>query len=555
MSGILKFKQQAESYIKIANQKASVGNYSDAIRLCKRAIEQSDNKKNDYAVTLAQFYKQIGNTTLANNVLFEIISKNKTLSKEFETNLFMNLAQNYTDDNKPEIASYYLAKYMNEISNYSDIEISVEEKDFCLTIDDFRVLKKDDEKVFYLNYANALMESQQYANAVELYKFVSIKSELRVEDYANLAFALYKLSVNDEALNYVNKIIEIAPTNIFVWSKLFSVTKGLQAYKQEEIIKNVLLNAKPANLDEVLELCNCFNECFLYDKAIELLLPQIKDNPYDIELNTYLAILYYNKGEDKKAIAIARQQLAMYGDYAPAYFYLKAFKIKEENGYKKQLCLFEDYGIPEDIAQENLDFIHNAVAKKIDIANELAQDCDTKMIVTWFFGTQKYHEAQELCSYLIKSYDKTQEFLKSMLTKYTYIDKVMQLILIKAIFGYNIKQTLNVVVDSALIKIAPKISDNFEELPKVFKSAYIIAIANASLTSLEFEEKLFNVFNKVVLATKDTQNTFKNENALAGVLLFKLAKNDIFKDIDAICSIMDINKKTFNSYLERIDGI
>ncbi|MEG1509504.1 MAG: hypothetical protein RR454_03505 [Clostridia bacterium] len=103
--------------------------------------------------------------------------------------------------------------------------------------------------------------------------------------------------------------------------------------------------------------------------------------------------------------------------------------------------------------------------------------------------------------------------------------------------------------------IAPKISDNFEELPKVFKSAYIIAIANASLTSLEFEEKLFNVFNKVVLATKDTQNTFKNENALAGVLLFKLAKNDIFKDIDAICSIMDINKKTFNSYIERIDGI
>ncbi|MBQ2612440.1 MAG: tetratricopeptide repeat protein [Methanobrevibacter sp.] len=133
------------------------------------------------------------------------------------------------------------------------------------------------KQLSYMAYIN-----QDFEKCCYFIKILIKIDKADIEDYTNLIYCCIQLNMIDDALKYAEKVIELDPTNLDVFTTLTIVYENLD---DEEKLKDVcekIINLKDdGTLQIILLKAQASLELGQKDEAFQLVDKAIKLNPYD----------------------------------------------------------------------------------------------------------------------------------------------------------------------------------------------------------------------------------------------------------------------------------
>ena len=133
------------------------------------------------------------------------------------------------------------------------------------------------KQLSYMAYIN-----QDFEKCCYFIKILIKIDKADIEDYTNLIYCCIQLNMIDDALKYAEKVIELDPTNLDVFTTLTIVYENLDdEVKLKEVCEKIINLKDDGTLQIILLKAQASLELGQKDEAFQLVDKAIKLNPYD----------------------------------------------------------------------------------------------------------------------------------------------------------------------------------------------------------------------------------------------------------------------------------
>ncbi len=587
---IVEMPTKPQDYKKLADVAIASGDVVQGLKYLSSAIKSTDLKpkqlaklKMDYARALSMRCKY-GYST---DVLFKVLAQDKKNQEVMSLIMF-----NYQALNMDDLVKYYHPKCKTYLEK--------RKKDFKSFLSDApgQVLMIDGEEIPIDDITDAdidsflgtdIIEKPQKKNSIftvidndskfqdlvsQMYDHASKQEFAQAIDSANQALklnvkksdriiplytkgvALMLMGYHREALDHVNKVLQEYPND---YSVNILKCELLSTINDKEGLKKAMEFFKSRPLDEILpfdRIMGIYLRNKLYKEGLEFVKPRMKFFTDSYTLNTYLAMLYFNLGEVKKAKEVLSELNGLYGDLCDARHLLnyinyginKPLLVSPQLGdildltikYSNEFVLFLEQEGRACASYATMD-IGNFVAKLKWISFNKAPDLAIAVIEKVFIISSK-----ELPTELGAKWRALKKEIAALLLCVEPLPETIQ----ECIVHYMLlsKGKVDIAVDGKFISADPML--DIYSLPLTFMKALVRAFSYSIVRGEELFLETLRFANNINGIYQERKFNWKSETAIFAVIMYyAYGKLPLSETIPGF----KYNEKLFNKYLQELE--
>ena len=556
MANILDLKLTQDELVALADKKLADGDTEGAVKYLKKALVQDDSCV-EAKIKLASIYADLGAHQISNAIFYRALVAKPT--PEQEDRIFYKLAHNFLDLGMLEVVAYYM-RYFGDDFDPSVLE-NREER-----LNPFHLVSKTPDEYYeqLIEKAYARIQERDFDGAIALAEKVDKSSKAR--DAANhITLVAYMMKNDVDRVIYEAKGMLEKEDSLSVRSTLATALmieeRNTEAYEVvEEILK------KDYNrLEEILIILPLLVSLNMHSHVIIYTQKALKHLPLQPNGLIWLSQALYNVGQKAEAKRVMRTVLDIYGDYAPADYYLDLYDTSiDEVEYVQMMPnlkvphteRFRRYKLLEEYSKLSKD----------DFDNALDNNEDLQRLVRWAFVDGNEKVVGLLLQRMSFADSKWLEgFYREVLITPGLSFDSMSAILAYILDGGH-KIDFSIVTQDRFKDVTLRLPKAFYHLPKTFREAVGYSVCDIIYTDEDpntYINRLCSAVNNIVDVDDDNLIYFikkperltrlRSAQTLAGVLLAYVYYDEENPKMDSI-NRYGLNERTFDKYYKIIFG-
>lgn len=375
---VLSFDRPADFYYQAAVRNLDGGRYISALPLIRQAIAK-DPKNEEYLLTLAEIYTDIGKFDQSNAILFDLVEKNEDI-----TECYYGLGCNFIGLNDLEKAAQSFEKYL-DIDPYGEYRDDVVEflgfiEEYGISDDDFLEDAMQRKGYDLAGEGKKSLDSGDFKRAIELLSSIEYKSDDMMFAKNNLALSHYCNKDTDEAIKIAKEVLKADKDNVHACCNLalFYADKGDYLHLTEYIGK--IVHLKPQTPEDIYKIAITLCDLSQHETAVKFWNKYLMEKPYDEKGLFFAAIADYNCGNHNGAISKMGDIIKIDPNNSIAKYYCGYMK---ENGDTKDKIEYK-MAVPEAEAKRRIKYIDDVLKEDEKSAlRHWKEDIKFKDILIW----------------------------------------------------------------------------------------------------------------------------------------------------------------------------
>ncbi len=557
MANIVDLKLTQNEYVALADKKILSGDTEGAIKYLKKALSVDDSCV-EAEIKLANIYADLGAHQISNAVFYRALVSKPT--PEQEDRIFYKLAHNFLDLGMLEVVAYYM-RYFGDDFDPSVLENN-EEK-----FNPFHLVSKTPDQYYehLIEKAYQRIQERDFDGAIAIAE--KIDKDSKAGDAANhITLVAYMMKNDVDRVIYEAKRMLEKEDSLSVRSTLATALmieeRNTEAYDVvEEILK------KDYNrLEEILIILPLLVSLNMHSHVIIYTRKALKHMPLQPNGLIWLSQALYNVGQKSEAKRIMHTVLDVYGDYAPADFYLDLYETNPiEVEYVQMMPnlkvphteRFRRYKLIEEYSKLSDD----------DFDNALEYNEDLQRLVRWAFVDGNEKVTNLLLQRMSFAESKWLEgfYRQVLISPGLSFDAMSQILAYLLDGGYDLD--FSVVTQDRFKDISLRLPEAFYNLPKVLREAVGYSLCDIIYTDEDpntYINRLCDAVDNIVgldsegnviyfIKKPEKLIRLRSAQTLAGVLLAHVYYDEDNPRIDSI-NRYDLNEKTFDKYYKILFG-
>ncbi len=354
---ILKFKQPAEFYYRMAQKLMDNGRYVNALSAIRKAVDM-EPEDYEYSLCLAEVLTELTKYEDSNRVLFDIIERGDDVSAE----CFFCLGCNFMGLNDIPKAQESFEKY---IQVQPEGEYREEVEDFLYYFDseeygEYYEEDGEDEEFEKAREGKRYLDRGEYEKAVETLE--AIDNEDGEMSYAknNLALAYYCLKNIVKAMEITRKVLKKNKANLHANCNMAVFMSEVGRMQEAAKHVNAALKAKTETSEDIYKIAITLCELKRHEEAISYLKELAAISPYDEKVLYYLAAAYHNTGRPKEAINLLDDIKKLDHPGVIADYYIRRInqEIQEPESYEEMAYVYQ---VPAEEAKKKIKYLNDSL--------------------------------------------------------------------------------------------------------------------------------------------------------------------------------------------------
>ncbi|MBO7326600.1 MAG: hypothetical protein J6U74_03720 [Clostridia bacterium] len=557
MANIVELKLTQEELLSLADKKLLSGDTEGAIKYLKKTLALDDSCV-EALIKLADIYANLGAQQISNTVFYRALVSKPT--PEQEDRIFYRLAHNFLDLGMLEVVAYYM-RYFGDDFDPSVLE-NKEEK-----INPFRLVSGSQDEYYegLIEKAYARIQDRDFDGAIALASKIDRNS--RAGDAANHITLVSYMMKNDvdrviyEARRMLEKEDSLSVRSTLA-TALMIEEKNQEAYEVvEEILK------KDYNrLEEILIILPLLVSLNMHSHVIIYTKKALKHMPLQPNGLIWLSQALYNVGQKSEAKRVMRTVLEIYGDYAPADYYLDLYNTNPDEVEYVQMMPTLKVPHTERFRRYKLLEEYSKLSKD-DFDNALDNNSDLQKIIRWAFVDGNEKVLQLLLQRMSFAESKWLEgFYREVLITPGLSFDTMSAVLAYILDG-DYELDFSVVTQDRFKDVSLRLPEAFYQLPKIMREAVGYSVCDIIFTDEDpntYINRLCNAVDSIVGVGKEGKLVYfikkpeklvrlRSAQTLAGVLLSYVYYDEENPKMDSI-NRYNLNERTFDKYYKILFG-
>lgn len=576
MKKLIKFQPNAKTFFSIAEEKYDEGDYPSAVHyFYKSYLKQGDINS---LVALGETYADLGEPERGLKYLFLALDRDYN-----NIDIRESIADCFLDLDEEETAFFYFRQSIS-VKHFKEIMEECDDDNGLLPRPPIRVLEKNDSVPLSIaikllqsgdiDYAKEVLltikpESEQYGSACNLlalteldggqpekaleYALKSLEKKDNIDARCDMMMAYHALGDLENAQKAADALEALRPktdehkTIAFAYIKTGDAGRALKHLK---IVNDSGMGGRDILVSYALALYNTGEK----EQARQIMVSALKTYPGDLTVKTLAAELaagrplglypFLDVGLAKdfcKEIDEKLDILRLNGENpficennSPDSDGDEADKVSDGEANKENDDALNDGGLN---AEENLnvggslkpnkktskEFVLNADENlsadknkiKPDDNNDFFEDESFKEKIRWLFQN-RFSGSQNRAALILGRHKRWHPFLRELL-----LDNDLELPTKKtclfSLLGVGNVEKLGMVLDGLYTRLKPRYPLDMDGR---FRAAYCLAFSAFAFSDAEFESRLFNAANKILIKYHQHRDVLTNEDTLAAVIFF-----------------------------------
>lgn len=557
MANIFRLQLTQDDCLALADKKILSGDNEGAIKYLQKALSLGDSCV-EAQIKLAGIYANLGAQQISNTVYYRALVSKPT--PEQEDRIFYSLAHNFLDLGMLEVVAYYM-RYFGDDFDPSVLE-NFEEKQ-----NPFHLVSNTPEGYYesLIEKAYARIQERDFDGAIALANQVDKNSRARdAANHITLVSYMMKNDVDrviDEAKRMLEKDDSLSVRSTLA-TALMIEERNNEAY---EVVEK-LLEKDYNRLEEILIVLPLLVSLNMHSHVIIYTKKALKHLPLQPNGLIWLSQALYNIGQKQEAKKVMRTVYDVYGDFAPADYYLDLYDTNPPEVEYVQMMpnlkvphteRFRRYKLLEEYSKLSKD----------DFDNALEHNEDLQKLIRWAFVDGNDKVIQLLLQRMsFASSTWLEGFYREVLITPGLSFDTMSAILAYLLDGEN-NLDFSVVTQDRFKDISLKLPEAFYKLPKVLREAVGYSVCDIIYTDEDpntYINRLCSAVNSFVgldgggdvvyfIKKPERLTRLRSPQTLAGVLLAYVYYDEEDPRMDSI-SRYDLNERTFDKYYKIIFG-
>ena len=557
MANIVDLKLTQNEYVALADKKILSGDTEGAIKYLKKALSVDDSCV-EAEIKLANIYADLGAHQISNAVFYRALVSKPT--PEQEDRIFYKLAHNFLDLGMLEVVAYYM-RYFGDDFDPSVLE-DKEEK-----FNPFHLVSKTPDQYYehLIEKAYQRIQERDFDGAIAIAE--KIDKDSKAGDAANhITLVAYMMKNDVDRVIYEAKRMLEKEDSLSVRSTLATALmieeRNTEAYDVvEEILK------KDYNrLEEILIILPLLVSLNMHSHVIIYTRKALKHMPLQPNGLIWLSQALYNVGQKSEAKRIMHTVLDVYGDYAPADFYLDLYETNPIEVEYVQMMPNLKVPHTERFRRYKLIEEYSKLADG-DFDNALEYNEDLQRLVRWAFVDGNEKVTNLLLQRMSFAESKWLEgfYRQVLISPGLSFDTMSQILAYLLDGGYDLD--FSVVTQDRFKDISLRLPEAFYNLPKVLREAVGYSLCDIIYTDEDpntYINRLCDAVDNIVgldsegnviyfIKKPEKLIRLRSAQTLAGVLLAHVYYDEDNPRIDSI-NRYDLNEKTFDKYYKILFG-
>ena len=557
MANIVELKLTQEELLSLADKKLLSGDTEGAIKYLKKTLTLDDSCV-EALIKLAGIYANLGAHQISNAVFYRALVSKPT--PEQEDRIFYALAHNFLDLGMIEVVAYYM-RYFGDDFDPSVLE-NKEEK-----VNPFRLVSGSQDEYYegLIEKAYARIQDRDFDGAIALASKIDKNS--RAGDAANhITLVSYMMKNDVDRVIYEAKRMLEKEDSLSVRSTLATALmieeKNQEAYEVvEEILK------KDYNrIEEILIILPLLVSLKMHSHVIIYTKKALKHMPLQPNGLIWLSQALYNVGQKSEAKRVMRTVLEIYGDYAPADFYLDLYSTNPDEVEYVQMMPALKVPHTERFRRYKLLEEYSKLSKD-DFDNALDNNSDLQKIIRWAFVDGNEKVLQLLLQRMSFAESKWLEgFYREVLITPGLSFDTMSAVLAYILDG-DYELDFSIVTQDRFKDVSLRLPEAFYQLPKMMREAVGYSLCDIIFTDEDpntYINRLCNAVDSIVGVDNEGKLVYfikkperlarlRSSQTLAGVLLSYVYYDEENPKMDSI-KRYDLNERTFDKYYKILFG-
>ena len=559
MARIVKMQLTSEELLSIADKKLQNGDTEGAIKYLNKALLLDDSFV-EAQIKLANIYADLGAHQISNTVFYRALVSFPT--PEQEDRIFYKLANNFLELGSLEVVAYYM-RYFGD-----DFDVSIlENKNEGGKFNPFHLVSKTEDDYYegLIERAYALIQDRDFDGAIALAEKVDKGSKVR--DAANHVILVSYMMKNDvdrvidEAKRMLDKTESLGVKSTLATALMIEERTAEACEVVEEILKTDY-----NRLEEVLIVLPLLVNLNMHAQVVVYTQKALKHMPLQPNGLIWLSQALYNVGQKREATRVMNTVHEIYGDFAPADYYLDLYSQNPPEVEYVQMMPNLKVPHTERFRRYRLIEEYSKLSKE-DFDNALDYDPVIQRIIRWAFIDGNEKVLNLLLGRLSFSDSKWLErFYREVLIRPGLSFDSMSAILAYLLDGgYDLD--FSVVTQDRFKDVSLTLPDAFYKLPKLIREAVGYSICDIIFTDEDPNTYLTRLVNAVdnICGLDDHGNVvyyikkaekftrLRSVQTLAGVLIAYVYFDEENPRMDSITRY-GLNEKTFDRYYNIIFG-
>lgn len=380
------------------------------------------------------------------------------------------------------------------------------------------------------NTAVELLKEKDYEGSIknldEALSF-KVRKQKKALAYYSKALCLYNLQRFEEAKEIALKGLEVESNNINLRLIYCEIINELGDKKELlEKLKEWFLNIQKDDYQFIRRIVVLYMQNEFWDEAIVFLNKRSDFLLDSYEVNEYLGICYFNKGDSKKAKAIFTRMNDLYGDVCNAKHFLYYFSLKRKDGIPVD-AVFGDW--PE-LNREYLNYLYNLFITDDDneFATTLLTDSDKIILMLrWFSQGIRSNFVYELLDRIMaigslspRVNNKLNDIkmkIMELICLPGYFDGILKCQIVFSFFKYQVFDKVSICNNNILYTVKVSI-DTLENNYHLLEGCYL-ACAIALNYGEEEYYKTENAVNMIIDLAKRKDIPWKHVGSIAAMII------------------------------------
>lgn len=557
MANIFDLNLNKQDFVTLADRKLGAGDTEGAIKYLKKALDL-DGSFVDAEIKLAGIYADLGAHQISNAVFYRALVSKPT--PEQEDRIFYSLAHNFLDLGNLEVVAYYM-RYFGDDFDPSVLENREAESN------PFHLVSKtaDEYHEKLIEKAYQCIQNKDFDGAIDLAS--RIDKDSKASDAGNHIILVAYMMKNDidrvihEAKRMLEKEDSLSVRSTLA-TALMIEEKNTEAYDVVEEILKTDYN----RLEEILIILPLLVSLNMHSHVIIYTKKALKHLPLQPNGLLWLSQALYNVGQKSEAKRVMRTILDIYGDYAPADYYLDLY---DQNPIEVEYVqMMPNLKVPHTERFRRYKLLEEySKLSKDDFDNALDLNTDLQKLIRWAFVDDNEKVLGLLLQRLSFSESQWLEgFYREVLITPGLSFDTMSAILAYLLDGAY-RLDFSVVTQDRFKDVSLRLPKAFYSLPNLLREAvgyslcdiiytdedpntYINRLASAvdNIVGLDGEDNLIYFIRK-----PEKLKRLRSAETLAGVLLAYVYYDEDNPRLDCI-NRYGLNPKTFDKYYKLIFG-
>ncbi len=289
-------------YYKIGDKGKSMEFYDLAIKSNPSLIEPYlakvvillEFKKIKEIDAIAAVVEKLGQETYAFNLIKAVVQHEEANYKRAEEYFKKAVERNTTGDDR---VFYYYGVFLLDQQNYRESSKMLE-----------KAYKIDPRNYNYIqSYAESLEKEKKWKSVIDLLETGTFNEKRMYRSFVTLANAFYSLNKFDEALNFVNRAIELNNQHTHVFHMKAKIYYAMEKYNEAEKEIDTAVVIDMRNFDNYMLYAKILAKKGDFKGAIEKIEAAEKIDPADQQLMLIKGIIYKNLDDYRSALAYFRK--------------------------------------------------------------------------------------------------------------------------------------------------------------------------------------------------------------------------------------------------------